>query len=143
MTDGATAVEDLEKTESNEALVASFVDDFLVHGRMEKLASYIADADYIQHNPKIGDGLSGLRRAFTEMTDAGITVKYDHVHKVLGEGNFVLVVSEGQFAGAHTSFYDLFRVHGGKIVEHRDTLEAIPPRSEWKNPNDKFGFANN
>lgn len=26
-------------------------------------------------------------------------MKYDQVHKVLGEGNFVLVVSEGRFGG--------------------------------------------
>jgi len=36
----------------------------------------------------------------------------------LGEGNRVLVVSEGSFAGAHSSFYDLFRVDQGKIAEH-------------------------
>ena len=70
----------------------------------------------------------------------GITMKYDRVHKVLGEGNFVLVVSEWQFAGKPTSFYDLFRVHDGKVAEHWDTLEAIPGPGESKNPNGKFGF---
>ena len=53
-------------------------------------------------------------------------MKYDQIHKVLGEGNLVLVVSEGSFAGAATSFYDLFRVENGKIAEHWDTIEAIP-----------------
>ena len=67
-------------------------------------------------------------------------MKYDTVHKVLGEGNFVLSVSEGTFAGAPTSFYDLFRVADGKIVEHWDTIETIPAQSEWKNQNGKFGF---
>lgn len=28
----------------------------------------------------------------------------------------------------------------GKIAEHWDTLETIPPQSEWKNQNGKFGF---
>jgi predicted SnoaL-like aldol condensation-catalyzing enzyme len=49
-------------------------------------------------------------------------------------------VSEGSFAGAATSFYDLFRVENGKIAEHWDTIEAIPDRSAWKNDNGKFGF---
>ena len=60
------------------------------------------------------------------------------LHRVLAEGNFVLSVSEGSLGGVHTSFYDLFRVAGGKIVEHWDTIEAVPPRSEWKNDNGKF-----
>ena len=140
MTDGPTEVEDLEKTEWNKKLVAAFVEDFLVNGRMEKLAEYIDGDRYVQHNPQIADGLSGLSEAVQAMTKAGITMKYDRVHKVLGEGNFVLVVSEGQFAGKPTSFYDLFRVHDGKVAEHWDTLEAIPAPSESKNRNGKFGF---
>jgi predicted SnoaL-like aldol condensation-catalyzing enzyme len=38
----------------------------------------------------------------------------------------------------HSSFYDLFRVADGKLAEHRDTIEAVPPPSEWKNDNGKF-----
>ena len=38
MTDGATEVKDLDKTEANKTLVRNFVDDILVNGRMDKLA---------------------------------------------------------------------------------------------------------
>jgi predicted SnoaL-like aldol condensation-catalyzing enzyme len=138
MVDGATQPDNPASTDSNKKLVASFVDDILVNGRMAKLAGYFDGDNYIQHNQQIGDGLSGLGRALEAMAKAGVTMKYDRVHKVLGEGNFVLVVSEGQFAGNHTSFYDLFRVQNGKIAEHWDTIEAIPARAEWKNANGKF-----
>jgi predicted SnoaL-like aldol condensation-catalyzing enzyme len=57
---------------------------------------------------------------------------------VLGEGNFVLIASEGNFAGQPTSFYDLFRVENGRIAEHWDTLETIPSQSSWQNQNRKF-----
>jgi predicted SnoaL-like aldol condensation-catalyzing enzyme len=67
-------------------------------------------------------------------------MKYDRIHAVLGEGNFVLVVSEGHLGGVHNAFYDLFRVEDGKIAEHWDTIEAIPARDAWKNDNGKFGF---
>ena len=67
-------------------------------------------------------------------------MKYSTVHKVLGEGNFVLVVSEGAFTGKPTSFYDLFRVQNGKTAEHWDTKENIPAIAERKNANGKFGF---
>jgi predicted SnoaL-like aldol condensation-catalyzing enzyme len=138
MTDGPTEARDLAKTEANKKLVASFVDDILVNGRMHKLAGYFDGDNYAQHNPQVADGLSGLGKALEAMAKAGMTMKYDRVHKVLGEGDMVLVVSEGQFAGKATSFHDLFRVQNGKIAEHWDTIEAIPPRSAWKNANGKF-----
>jgi predicted SnoaL-like aldol condensation-catalyzing enzyme len=74
------------------------------------------------------------------MAARGITMKYDRVHKVLGEGNFVLVVNEGAFGGKQTSFYDLFRVENGKIAEHWDTIETNPRQVQWKNGNGEFGF---
>ena len=138
MTDGPTEAGDLDKTEANKRLVRAFVEDILVNGRMEKLAGYFDGDHYVQHNPQIGDGLSGLGKALEAMAKAGVTMKYDKVHRVLGEGNFVLVLSEGQFAGKHTSFYDLFRVEGGEIAEHWDTIEAIPPKEQWMNKNGKF-----
>lgn len=140
MIDGATEIADLEKTDSNKALVTAFVNDVLVSGKLEKLAGYFDGDNYLQHNPAIADGLSGLGAALRAMAEQGITMKYTRVHKVLGQGNFVLVISEGEFAGKPTSFYDLFRVHQGKIAEHWDTMETIPARADWKNPNGKFGF---
>jgi predicted SnoaL-like aldol condensation-catalyzing enzyme len=138
MVDGPTAATDLDKTAANKQLVAAFVDDILVNGRMDRLAGYYDGDNYHQHNPHIADGLSGLGAALQAMAKAGVTMKYHKVHKVLGQGSFVLVASEGEFAGKPSAFYDLFRVDNGKIAEHWDTIETIPPRSEWKNQNGKF-----
>lgn len=138
MIDGTTEIKDIDKTEENNTLVKNFVEDILVNGKMEKLTGYFDGDNYIQHNPQIADGLSGLGKALEYMASQGITMKYDKVHKVLGEGNFVLTVSEGSFADQHTSFYDLFRVENGKIAEHWDVIETITPKSEWKNENGKF-----
>lgn len=140
MVDGPTTPKELEKTEANKALVRAFVDEILVKGEMQKLAGYFQGDQYVQHNPQIADGLTGLRAALEAMAKQGITMKYDRIHKVLGEGDFVLVVSEGSFAGQKSAFYDLFRVADGKIAEHWDTIEAIPSQSEWRNQNGKFGF---
>jgi len=138
MIDGPVQATDLDKTGENKALVKSFVEDILVHGRMDKLAAYYDGDRYAQHNPQIADGLSGLGQALQAMAKAGVTMKYERIHRVLGEGNFVLVASEGSLGGKPTSFYDLFRVENGKIAEHWDTIETIAPRSEWKNANGKF-----
>jgi len=140
--DGPTKSEDLNATEKNKKMVENFVSTILVQGKMEKIGDFInpKTEDYIQHNPAVGDGLSGLNKAFKGMAEQGITMVYSKVHKVLGEGNFVLVISEGTFANKATSFYDLFRVENDKIVEHWDVIEPILPKAEWKNSNGKFNF---
>lgn len=140
MIDGETQIKDLDKTQENKTLVRNFVEDILVNGKMEKLAGYFNGDNYIQHNPQIPDNLSGLGATLEALAKQGITMKYDKIHKVLGEGNFVLVVSEGHFGGVHNSFYDLFRVENGKIAEHWDTIEPITPKETHKNKNGKFGF---
>ncbi len=138
MTDGPTESKNIEMTEYNKMLIRIFVEDILINGKMGDLAARFDGDNYIQHNPQIGDGLSGLGAALEGMAKQGITMKYDKTHKILGEGNFVLAVSEGSFAGCHTSFYDLFRLENSKIAEHWDTIETIPPKEEWKNQNGKF-----
>ncbi len=138
MIDGPAEVKDLNKTNANKTIVKSFVEDILVNGKMEKLAGYFDGDNYIQHNPLIPDQLSGLGKALGVWAEQGITMKYDTIHKVLGEGNFVLIVSEGRLAGKHNSFYDLFRVENGKIAEHWDTIEEIQSKENWKNNNGKF-----
>lgn len=137
--DGVTQITDLEQTKANKQLVKDFVATILVNGQMDKIGQFIDADNYIQHNPNIADGLAGLSEAFAAMAKQGIKMVYDQNHKIVGQGNFVLSISEGSLAGQPTSFYDLFRVADGKIVEHWDTIETIPAPSEWKNQNGKFG----
>jgi predicted SnoaL-like aldol condensation-catalyzing enzyme len=139
MVDGETEVTDSDKTESSRELVRSFIDDVLVHGHLDKLEDYIDDKCYCEHNPRLGDGLVDLYAALSAPESSeGITLKYDKMHRILAEGDFVLTVCEGSVNGVHSSFFDLFRVANDRIVEHWDTTEAVPPRSEWKNDNGKF-----
>lgn len=137
MIDGPTVISDLDKTETNKALMQAYMDD-LLHGRKEKFSSYFDGNNYIQHNPLVADNLTGLFAGLKALANEGQAVKYDRVHKVLGEGNFVLVLAEGSFGDRPVSYYDLYRIDNGKIAEHWDTIEPIPLRAEWKNPNGKF-----
>jgi len=138
MIDGTIDVKDLEKTEANKALVRNFVDDILVNSKMDKLAGYFDGDNYIQHNPNIPDKVSGLGATLQALAEQGISIKYNKIHQVLGQGNFVLVVSEGYFGNDYDAFYDLFRVENGKIAEHWDVIEKILPKEQWKNNNGKF-----
>lgn len=138
MFDGITEINDLDKTEVNKELVKNFVQDVLMGNNPNNLQDYFNGDNYIQHNPSIADGLSGLGNALDSMAKNGITMKYDTIHMTLGQGNFVLVVSEGNFGGKHTSYYDLFRVENGKIAEHWDVMETILTKDQWKNQNGKY-----
>lgn len=137
-TDGYTAIEDLDSTEANRQTVTSFVYDILHGDDLSKLTSYFDGDSYIQHNTGIADGVSGLNAALAAMAEQGVSMVYEETYMVLAQGNFVLAVSEGYFAGEHVAFYDLFRVADGKIAEHWDIIETIPDQSEWANENGKF-----
>lgn len=92
ITEGATEVNDLDKTEVNKALAKNAVEE----------------------------------------------LRTGKIHRVLGEGNFVLIVSETVVAGKPIAFYDLFRVENEKIAEHWDVAQEIPAKENWKNNNGKF-----
>ena len=143
MVDGPTEATNLEDTETNRSLIQSYVQDVLISQDYEKLSNYVAE-NLIQHDPFLVDG----RDALLKDLHSGVKV-YNKLHRVLARGNFVLAVCEGEQrhqlenddgdpSSIHASFYHLHRVEEGRIVEHWDTIEAIPPQSEWKNQNGKF-----
>jgi predicted SnoaL-like aldol condensation-catalyzing enzyme len=127
--DGPTEVVDLDKTAANKALIQGFLDDVLYAHKMDKLTTYFSTEQYDQHNPGVGDGLAGFGKAMSELQAAGLTMEYQKTYRVVAEGNFVFTHSEGIFAGKHVAFADLFRVAGGKIVEHWDTIQEIPAKT--------------
>jgi len=135
MLDGPTEATDLEKTEENRKLIRSFVEEVLMSGKIDRLGHYLDSESFTEHNPQMADGLTALQAEFSRPDKKR---SYDTIHRLLVEGNFALCVSEGSLDGVHSSFYDLFRMANGKIVEHWETTEAVPPRSAWVNNNGKF-----
>ena len=138
--DGATEVKDLAKTEENKTLVTNLMNDIFLGANPDKITDYISTEKYDQHNPDVKDGLAGLGEALTALAEAGMPMVYEKNHIVLGEGNFVLAVSEGIFMKEKVAFYDIFRVEDGKVVEHWDTIEKLTPEADAMNTNGKFNF---
>lgn len=137
--DGTADITEKEKTEANKALVKQFVDEVLLNGKMDNLTTLVNPENYAQHNSAVADGLDGLGAALKYFAENGLVMEYHKVHKILGEGNFVLTISEGKFGkGDHVAYYDLFRIENNQIVEHWDVIQNIPPQAEWKNDNGKF-----
>ncbi len=138
-TDGPATVEDLDQTEANKRLAVALIEDVLMGKDPSKITEYISAEQYDQHNPGIKDGLGGIVEAVEYLTSQNNMFKYTKIHKVLGEGNFVLTVSEGEWSGKSQAFYDLFRMKDGKIVEHWDVIQEIPTEGLAHN-NGMFGF---
>jgi predicted SnoaL-like aldol condensation-catalyzing enzyme len=135
--DGPTQVLDRDKTEANRTLVRTYRETVMVALRFDRIEEFIEDARYAQHASKIGDGIARLRDRIASVAKEGGQL-YLTPRRFVAEGNFVLVLSEGDLPTGPTALYDLFRVDNGKIVEHWDVLTPIPPRDQWKNSNGPF-----
>ena len=138
-TDGPTKITDLDKTELNKALAISIIEDVLMGKNPANITNLISAETYHQHNPDVKDGLNGIMEAVEYLTAQNNMFEYTKIHKVLGMGNFVLTISEGEWSGQKQAFYDLFRFENGKAVEHWDVIQPIPTEN-LANENTMFGF---
>ncbi|MFY9900540.1 MAG: nuclear transport factor 2 family protein [Xanthobacteraceae bacterium] len=135
--DGPSEIVDREKTEDNRTLVRTYRETVMLSLRFDRIGDFIDDAHYAQHASKIGDGIARLRDRIASVAKEGGQL-YLTPRRFVAEGNFVLVLTEGDLPSGPTALYDLFRVENGKIVEHWDVLTPIPPRDQWKNANGPF-----
>ena len=164
MISGPTGPSDLHLTETNRALVRNFVQTVFFEGDLAQMNTLLLEDEskFIQHSPRLANGKAAILANLQQQVSSGtgtttsasetdsnedITskdrqdnrlVRYQKIHRVLAEGDTVLVVSEGYLDNVHTSFYDLYRVEDGMIVEHWETIEAVPPLSQWKNSYGNF-----
>ncbi|WED29014.1 nuclear transport factor 2 family protein [Vibrio sp. DW001] len=96
-------------------------------GEPRKAVEKYVGAEYIQHNPLVGNGKEAFIEYFTQMQD-------EYPEK---EITFVRAVAEGELVALHTHqvwpdhdeyvTMDFFRFDtNGKIVEHWDSIQQIP-----------------
>lgn len=118
--DGPTRIDPAADTEASRRIATATVQTILVDGDASALGDHLADEDYVQHNPRFADGVSGLVDALTALAEQGITMTYDGIRQVVADGDFAYVRSEGNFAGKPYVFHDLFRIANAKCAEHSD-----------------------
>ena len=97
-------------------------------------AASVNPTKYIQHNLAVADGLAGFGALLQQLPPGSARVS---VARVFQDGDFVFAHTDYDFFGPKVGF-DVFRFEAGKIVEHWDTIEPIPGREAWRNPNGKF-----
>ena len=93
-----------------------------------------AGADYIQHNPAVGDGKQAFINYFAEMAQQYPGKSIEFVRTV-AEGDLVALHTHQTWPGGDEYVtMDFFRFNDdGKIVEHWDAIQVVPP--ETKNGN--------
>jgi len=96
---------------------------------------YLLDP-YIQHNPKVADGIKAFKdefhhRFFTDMKECSTEIK-----RVVSRGNLVFIhniLKRNPNVKGHAAV-DIFRVENKKIVEHWDVIQPMPETSKNDHP---------
>ena len=111
---------------ANKQLVYDFWREVLDAGHVELAEKYLAPS-YIQHNPNVPTGRDGFVAYFSKAVPPKPiqpTVKA-HLVAITAEGDKVVVSVVAKVIGddgkpASTTWFDMFRVEGGRIAEHWD-----------------------
>jgi predicted SnoaL-like aldol condensation-catalyzing enzyme len=106
-------------------------------GNPNKAVELYVGAEYIQHNPLVGNGPQSFIDYFTEM-GRDYPVKSIEFVRAIAEGNLVALHTHQTWPeNKEYVTMDFFRFdEAGKIVEHWDALQEIP--SENKNGNTMY-----
>jgi predicted SnoaL-like aldol condensation-catalyzing enzyme len=117
-------VADLEK--NKETVVAYYNLAFNEKQPAEAVSKYVG-SKYIQHNPQAADGPD----AFIEFVN-GLVFQFPQtsvdIKRVIAEGDLVVTHSllKTSPEDRGTAAADIFRLEGGKVVEHWDVLQPVP-----------------
>lgn len=120
--DGPATVEHAGMTQQSRNAAKAFVQTVLVDKQHQRLPEFISKHGLAQHITEIADGAACLAQALAVSDN-----EYVAIRKVVAEGEFVAVQSEGRVNGQTHTFRDLFRVDAhAKIAEQWQVAAVFP-----------------
>ena len=120
-----------KEEQSNVQVVCAFVQALMIEHRTEDVKRDFASSNYVQHNRNIPDGMEGIANYIRDFAKQFPEFTYD-VKRIIADSEYVVFHS-------HATLYkkdrgndkkglnitDTWRLEGGKIVEHWDSIQAI------------------
>ena len=111
---------------ANKKLVFDFWREVFQTHDMTSLRDYVSES-YIQHNPNIGSGLPPFIDYFGQLKRRPVKPDIDNLVSMVAEGDMVVLAFKRVLADPGergksytTTWFDMFRIKEGKIVEHWD-----------------------
>lgn len=122
-----------EQEAANKAAVLAFYEKGLNQKVADAALKYVGDR-YVQHNPNAADGPEGFRQFIAFLRDK-YPASHSEIKRVFTDGDYVILhvhaVREPGTRG--NAIIDIFRLEGGKIVEHWDAVQPIPEKAAHSN----------
>lgn len=119
--------------EANKKLVYDFWREVFEGGHLDKADQYLSE-DYIQHNPNVPTGREGFVEFFKQYSQPQ-TIQDDisaPLVSIVAERDMVILSFAKEYKEPNdasktytTTWFDMFRIEDGKIVEHWD------PAQKW------------
>jgi predicted SnoaL-like aldol condensation-catalyzing enzyme len=109
---------------ANKKLVFDFWREVLQAHRTERIGEYVAE-DFLEHDPTLPNGRAALAERTGRLREQAVKPTLDELVSIIAEGDRVVVATrrelpdlaeEGQTYT--TTWFDLFRIDDGRIVEH-------------------------
>ena len=115
-------------SETNKDIAVAFY-KAVIEGRVEDAFRRYAGppTTYRQHNPRIEDGMEGLKKSVAWLADARCEIK-----RVFADRDYVILHSHWHGLTDNPrgeAVVDIFRLEDGKVVEHWDVIQPIPEAS--------------
>ena len=120
---------DTVQEETNKKVVVDFYEKAINQKDFEAASKHFGNR-YVQHNPGAADGPEGLK-AFLGFLKEKFPQSRSEIKRVFADGDYVILhvhaVREPGTRGS--AIVDIFKLEGGKIVEHWDVVQPIPEKA--------------
>jgi predicted SnoaL-like aldol condensation-catalyzing enzyme len=124
---------DAATLEANKKTVLEFYEAGLNQKDFEAAAKFFGPR-YVQHNPTAPDGIEGFK-AFLGFLREKFPDSHSEIKRAFADGDYVIlhVHSVREKGSRGRAIVDIFKLEGGKIVEHWDVAQDVPEKAANSN----------